>query len=78
MNLEVPLGNDPEFIRWLYDGFCSLRPLIERLNISLEKLGNLEDLPQRLQSEVEASETVASWMGLVGAWCHLPASTGAK
>jgi ubiquinone/menaquinone biosynthesis C-methylase UbiE len=78
MSLEVPLGRDREFIRWLHDGFCSLRPLIERFNLSLENLGDLEDLPQRLQSEVEASETVASWMGLFGAWCRKPATTGAE
>lgn len=72
MSLEVPLGSDREFIRWLHDGFRSLRPQIERLNISLEKLGDLEDLPQRIQSEVEASEAVTSWMGLFGGWCRKP------
>jgi SAM-dependent methyltransferase len=77
MSLEVPLGRDREFTRWLHDGFCSLRPQIDRFNLSLEKLGNLEDLPERLQSEVEASETVASWMGLFGAWCRKPL-TGAE
>jgi ubiquinone/menaquinone biosynthesis C-methylase UbiE len=78
MNLEVPLGRDREFTRWLHDGFCSLRPQIERFDLSLEKLGDLEDLPERLQSEVEASDAVASWMGLFGAWCRKPATTGAE
>ena len=72
MSLEVPLGRDREFIRWLHDGFCSLRPQIERFNLSLEKLGDLDNLAERLESEVEASETVTSWMGLVGGWCRLP------
>jgi 2-polyprenyl-3-methyl-5-hydroxy-6-metoxy-1,4-benzoquinol methylase len=78
MTLEVPLGRDREFIRWLHDGFCSLRPQIEHFNLSLEKLGDLDALPQRLQSEVEASETVAGWMGLFGAWCHKPATKGVE
>jgi ubiquinone/menaquinone biosynthesis C-methylase UbiE len=69
VNMEVPLGTDRDFIRWNYDVLCSLRPQIEQLNLSLEKLGDFEDLPQRLESEVAASKIVVSWMGLVGAWC---------
>jgi hypothetical protein len=42
-------------------------PQIEQLNLPLEKLGDFEDLPQRLESEVTPSKTVVSWMGLVGA-----------
>jgi ubiquinone/menaquinone biosynthesis C-methylase UbiE len=72
MSLEVPLGSDPVFIRWIYDVLCSLRPQIERLNLSIEKLGDFEALPGRLQSEVEGSKTVVSWMGMVGAWSHKP------
>jgi SAM-dependent methyltransferase len=73
MTLEVPLGTDREFIRGMHDGFCSLRPQIERFNLSLEKLGDLEDLPQRIQSEVEGSNAVVGWMGVIGAWCRKPA-----
>jgi ubiquinone/menaquinone biosynthesis C-methylase UbiE len=72
VSLEVPLGSDPVFIRWIYDVLCSLRPQIERLNLSIEKLGDFEELPRRLQSEVEGSKTVVSWMGMVGAWSHKP------
>jgi hypothetical protein len=72
MSLEVPLGSDPVFIRWIYDVLCSLRPQIERLNLSIEKLGDFEELPRRLQSEVEGSKAVVSWMGMVGAWSHKP------
>jgi ubiquinone/menaquinone biosynthesis C-methylase UbiE len=72
MSLEVPLGSDPVFIRWIYDVLCSLRPQIERLNLPIEKLGDFEELPRRLQSEVEGSKTVVSWMGMVGAWSHKP------
>ncbi len=70
MSLELPIGTDRDFIRWIYDVLCSLRPQIKQFNISLEKLGDFEDLPQRLESEVEGSRRFVSWMGMVGAWCH--------
>jgi len=35
---------------------------------SLEKLGDLDTLPERIQAEVAASNTVVSWMALIGAW----------
>ena len=69
VSMEMPLGTDPDFVQWVYDLLCSLRPQIEQLHLSLDKLGDFEDLPQRLESEVAASKTVVSWMGLVGAWC---------
>ncbi len=72
MSLEVPLGSDRDFIRMWYDALCSMRPQIERLNVSLEKLGDFEELLQKLQSEVEGSKTVVSWNGLVGAWSRRP------
>jgi ubiquinone/menaquinone biosynthesis C-methylase UbiE len=67
MDMQMPLGNDPDFIRWLDDTLCSLRPQIQQLNLSLETLGDLDTLPSRLQAEVAASNTVVSWMALVGA-----------
>jgi ubiquinone/menaquinone biosynthesis C-methylase UbiE len=72
MQMEVPLGDDPDFIRWMYDVMCSLRPQIEQLNLSLEKLGDFDTLLARLQAEVAASNSVASWMAVVGAWCRKP------
>jgi ubiquinone/menaquinone biosynthesis C-methylase UbiE len=70
MQMEVPLGNDPDFIRWMYDLICSSRPKIQELNLSLEKLGDFETLLERLQAEVAASNGVASWMAIVGAYSH--------
>jgi ubiquinone/menaquinone biosynthesis C-methylase UbiE len=34
MQMEVPLGDDSDFIRWMYDVICSLRPQIEQLSLS--------------------------------------------
>jgi ubiquinone/menaquinone biosynthesis C-methylase UbiE len=70
MQMEVPLGDDPDFIRWMYDVMYSLRPQIQQLNLSLEKLGDFDTLPARLQAEVAAWNGVASWMAVVGAWAR--------
>jgi ubiquinone/menaquinone biosynthesis C-methylase UbiE len=68
MQMELPLGDDPDFIRWMYDVMCSLRPQIQQLNLSLERLGDFDTLLARLQAEVAASNGVTSWMAVVGAW----------
>ncbi len=72
MSLEMPLGNDPEFTRWVPDVLGSLLPLVRQFNLPLESLGDLNTLPQRIQAEVAASNTVVTWMALVGAWSHKP------
>jgi SAM-dependent methyltransferase len=70
MQMEVPLGDDPDFTGWMYDVICSLRPQIQQLNLSLETLGDFDTLLERLQAEVAASNGVASWMAVVGAWAR--------
>lgn len=72
MHLEVELACDPEFTRLLSDAIRSVRPQIEKRNLSLEVLGNLDTLQERLQSEVLSSRTVVPWVPLVGAWCRIP------
>ena len=70
IRLEMELGHDPDFTRWVSDSINSVRPQIERLNLSLERLGDLDTLQQRLQEEVASSNTVVPWLALVGAWCR--------
>ncbi len=72
MQMEVPLGTDPDFIRWIYDVLCSLRPQIQQHHLPLESLGDFEALPMRLQAEVATSNTVVPWMAVLGAWSHRP------
>ena len=72
MRLEMELGHDPDFTRWVSDSVNSVRPQIEKLKLPLEKLGNLDTLQQRLQEEVASSDTVVPWLALVGAWCRKP------
>ena len=73
MHMEMLLGSDPDFTRWIYDVLCSSRPQIQQLNLSLETLGDFDTLPERLQAEVATSNTVVTWMALVGAWSRKPA-----
>jgi ubiquinone/menaquinone biosynthesis C-methylase UbiE len=73
MRLEMELANDPDFTRWVADSFQSILPQIQRLNLSLEPLGELDTLQERLQNEVASSNMVVPWIGLVGAWCRKPA-----
>lgn len=72
LSLEVMLGSDWDFMRNFCDALYSLRPQIERLNVSVEKLGDLDDLPARLQSEVELARAVVGLPGIVGAWSRKP------
>ena len=73
MRMEILLGSDPDFTRWIYDLLCSLRPQIQQQDLSLEPLGDFNTLPERLQAEVAASNTVVPFVALVGAWSRKPA-----
>jgi ubiquinone/menaquinone biosynthesis C-methylase UbiE len=72
MRLEMELGCDPDFTRWTSDSLQSVLPQIQKLNLSLEALGDLDTLEERLQNEVALSNTVVPWIALVGAWCRTP------
>ena len=74
MSLEMPLGNDPEFVRWVPDVLASLLPQARQFNLPLEPLGDLTTLRKRLQAEVAASNSVVTWMAMVGAWSRKPAT----
>ena len=72
MHMEVPLDNDPEFTRWVSDVICDHRAQYQQFNLSLEPLGDLETLAERLHEEVASSNTVVPWLALVGAWSRTP------
>jgi ubiquinone/menaquinone biosynthesis C-methylase UbiE len=65
MHVEIPLGNEPEFVGWTYEALCSLRPQIDKYKLDLEKLGEIETLGERLQEEATKSAGVVSWLALV-------------
>jgi len=74
MRLEMLLGNDPEFTRWVPDVLGSLLPQIQQFNLPLEPLGDLNTLPERIHAEIASSNSVVTWMALVGAWSRKPAT----
>jgi SAM-dependent methyltransferase len=75
MHLEIPLGSDVDFLRVISDMVCSLRPLAEQHNVSLEELGGLDTLPDRICAEIAAANTVVSVVPLLGAWSRKLADT---
>ena len=72
MHMETPLGSDAPFTRLICDVLDSLRPLARQHRVSLEDLGDLNTLPERIQAEVAGSKGVVSWVSLVGAWSRKP------
>ncbi|MGA8474399.1 MAG: methyltransferase domain-containing protein [Candidatus Cybelea sp.] len=76
MRLEMELACDPDFTRWVSDSLKSVLPVIRRLGLSYETIGDIDTLQERLQREVADSNTVVPWIGLVGAWCRTPTASG--
>jgi ubiquinone/menaquinone biosynthesis C-methylase UbiE len=70
MRLEMLMGKDPDLAIFFYTLICTLRPQIQYLDLSIESLGNLDTLVERLQNEVYLSNSVASLPACVGAWAR--------
>ena len=68
MHMEIPLGSDADFTRVFCEVLLSLRPRAQKSGVSLEALGDLTTLRERVQAEVAASNSVVSFLPLVGAW----------
>jgi ubiquinone/menaquinone biosynthesis C-methylase UbiE len=71
MFMEMPMGSDSYFPRWVYDLLCSVRPQIQQHNLSCEALGNFDTLLQRLEAELIALKSPGACIALVGAWSRL-------
>jgi ubiquinone/menaquinone biosynthesis C-methylase UbiE len=74
MHMEIPLGSDANFTGLMCDLIRSVRPLAQQHNVSLEALGNLDTLSDRIHAEVTASNNVVSFVPLVGVWARKPAN----
>lgn len=72
MRFEMELGCEPEFTRWVPDVVRILAPKFQEHGLSLEPLGDLDTLQERIHMEVVSSNTVVPWLGLIGAWCRKP------
>jgi len=68
MCIEIPVGADPDFARWVYGLFCSLLPRMEQHHLAYDEVGNLDTLQQRLEDEASAAKAFGPTVGLVGAW----------
>jgi len=69
MHLETMLGASRDLTAWPSDLLKSMRPQIAKAGISLDGLGDLDTLAERLHAEVEASGAVVPEIGMVSAWC---------
>lgn len=72
MRIEIPIGDDPRFARWVYDLLCSVRPRMEQHGIDYDLVGDFETLLQRLAAEASDGKTFGALVGLVGAWSRRP------
>ena len=72
MHMELLLGSDAESTGIILDVLGSLRPLAQQHNVSLDALGDFDTLPERIQAEVAAANTVVSFVPLVGSWSRKP------
>ena len=72
MHMETPLGSDAKFVDLICDLLASVRPLTDQHNVSLEGLGDLHTLSDRIYAELAAANTVVSFVPLVGAWARKP------
>jgi hypothetical protein len=72
MNMEIPLGFDVEFTGLISNLMVSVQPLAEQHKVSLEPLGDMDTLANRIYAEVAASNSVVSFVPLVGVWSRKP------
>jgi ubiquinone/menaquinone biosynthesis C-methylase UbiE len=69
MQMETILGSEPERTRWLSDLIHSLQPQMQALGISIDALGDLETLTERVQAHIRESKTVVPIVSVVAASC---------
>ena len=72
MRIEIPVGADPDFARWVHDLFCSLLPRLEQHRLADKDVGDVDTLQQRLEDEAHAAKAFGATVGLVGAWSVKP------
>jgi SAM-dependent methyltransferase len=72
LRLETPIGDDAETRRWVYDLFCTVRKRFDEFGISASAVGDMDSLSQRLEAELDSTQSYAACIGLVGAWARKP------
>jgi hypothetical protein len=67
LRIDLPIGDSPEFRSLLYDMLLAIWPRAEALRLPLDTLGEPTTLASRLDDELDASKSFATFVGLVGA-----------
>ena len=68
MHLDMPLGSDARFTAIIADVLRSVRPVADHHRIPLGELGTFDTLPERIQAEIAAANTVVGIVPIVSAW----------
>ena len=77
VSMEVVLGSNEEFTRALAETLRSLEPMARQNGVSLQMLGDLRTLGERLYAEAHGAGEAIPWLGgIVGAWCRIPGDVG--
>jgi ubiquinone/menaquinone biosynthesis C-methylase UbiE len=70
LRIDLPIGYSPEFRSLLYDLLLSIWPRAEAFGLPLDALGDAATLASRLDDELDAHKSFASFVGLVGAFAR--------
>jgi hypothetical protein len=68
MHMDVLLGSGAAFTDVILGVLRSLWPMAEKNRVPLSALGDMETLPERIQTEIASANTVVSVVPLVGAY----------
>lgn len=72
MQLDVPVGVDSETRRWVYELVSTLYPRFIQYGLSVNTIGELGTLAERLDSELAHYNAYAACIGLTGIWSRKP------
>jgi ubiquinone/menaquinone biosynthesis C-methylase UbiE len=71
MTSELLLGNAADLTRWLVDLLQVLRPRIHQLGLSIDDVGPIETLNDRLFAELAGTKDLIGGPNIVGAWSRI-------
>ena len=66
LRIDLPIGDSPEFRSLLYDMLLAVWPRAEALRLPLDTLGDPTTLASRLDDELDATKSFATFVGLGG------------
>jgi ubiquinone/menaquinone biosynthesis C-methylase UbiE len=73
LRLEIPIGHKDRASRDLaYDMVRTVHSQAVATGLSMEAVGDLDTLGERLEAELAEADVFPSWVGLVGAWARCP------